>query len=326
MGGSPAPQQDPGIAEAAKLSAQTGSDALAWMMGRTATTDAWAAEDRARYERTFRPLEDAFVADAAGYDTSERRQAEAARAQASVRSQAAIGRGITGRAMAAMGVAPGSGRYGGGAAAGQMAETLAAVGAGNEARRAVEAEGRARTAQAIALGQGAQASAAGLMGMGTSAGGAGFGMAMNGYGQSGELLNQAYQNDLAAWDANESGLSSLLGGVGMLGGTVLSNPGMLSILSDEDAKTDRRPARGALGALKRMPVDRWRYRPGQGDEAEHTGVMAQDFRRETGLGDGRTIPVVDAVGVTMGAVKELAGEVERLARRVGRGARPRRAA
>jgi hypothetical protein len=41
--------------------------------------------------------------------------------------------------------------------------------------------------------------------------------------------------------------------------------------------------------------------------------MAQDFKRVTGLGDGRSISVIDAIGVTMGAVKELAEKIDTLA-------------
>jgi hypothetical protein len=40
--------------------------------------------------------------------------------------------------------------------------------------------------------------------------------------------------------------------------------------------------------------------------------MAQDFKRETGLGDGKNIHVVDALGVAMGAIQELAEKVDRV--------------
>ncbi|CAJ0860523.1 hypothetical protein AMST5_01310 [freshwater sediment metagenome] len=61
-----------------------------------------------------------------------------------------------------------------------------------------------------------------------------------------------------------------------------------------------------------MPVEAWKYKEGEGDGGEHVGVMAQDFKRETGLGDGKSIHVVDALGVAMGAIQELAEKVESL--------------
>ena len=65
-----------------------------------------------------------------------------------------------------------------------------------------------------------------------------------------------------------------------------------------------------LDALKRMPVEAWKYKAGEGDGGEHVGAYAQDFKKATGLGDGESINVIDALGVTMGAVKELAETVD----------------
>ena len=67
-----------------------------------------------------------------------------------------------------------------------------------------------------------------------------------------------------------------------------------------------------------MPVDEWQYKRGvaDGGKQRHVGPYAEDFKRETGKGDGKTIPVVDAIGTTMGAVKELSAKVDRLDKRV----------
>jgi hypothetical protein len=82
--------------------------------------------------------------------------------------------------------------------------------------------------------------------------------------------------------------------------------------SDENAKEDKREVKGVLDALKKMPIEAWKYKDGEGDGGEHIGTYAQDFKKQTGLGDGKNINVIDALGVTMGAVKELAEKVENL--------------
>jgi hypothetical protein len=43
---------------------------------------------------------------------------------------------------------------------------------------------------------------------------------------------------------------------------------------------------------------------------------AEEFRENTGLGDGQTIAFQDAIGVTMGAVKDLDAEVRDLSAKI----------
>ncbi|MFG1201754.1 tail fiber domain-containing protein [Xanthobacter aminoxidans] len=86
------------------------------------------------------------------------------------------------------------------------------------------------------------------------------------------------------------------------------------IFSDENAKENKEPATGTLEAVRSMPVQERDYKPGMGDGGRHIGTYAQHFEAATGKGDGRSIPVIDAIGVTMGAVKELDAKVEKLAR------------
>lgn len=57
-----------------------------------------------------------------------------------------------------------------------------------------------------------------------------------------------------------------------------------------------------LAAVADLEVGRWNYR---GDDAEHIGPYAEDFREAFGVGDGKTINVIDAIGVLFAAVKEL---------------------
>ncbi len=126
---------------------------------------------------------------------------------------------------------------------------------------------------------------------------------------------------MQTWQANQGSLAGIGGAVGQIGGAILANPGTLAALaatSDENAKENRKPARGILGMVEKMPVEEWDYKPGVEDGGRHVGPMAQDFQAATGKGDGRSIPMVDAFGVTLGAVQELAAKVDRLERK-GRG-------
>jgi hypothetical protein len=120
--------------------------------------------------------------------------------------------------------------------------------------------------------------------------------------------NQAQQSRNATTGA-------LAGTFGSIAGAAL--PFIFS--SDEDMKRDMRPvdAEAVLDMVRMMPTSEWSYKPeaqamGQ-PGGRHIGPMAQDFRRITGKGDGRSIPVVDAFGMLLTATKALADKVERVA-------------
>lgn len=62
-----------------------------------------------------------------------------------------------------------------------------------------------------------------------------------------------------------------------------------------------------------MPVEEWTYKQGVADEGRHIGPYAEDFQAATGKGDGKTINLMDAVGVNMKATQELSQKVEQVA-------------
>jgi hypothetical protein len=62
--------------------------------------------------------------------------------------------------------------------------------------------------------------------------------------------------------------------------------------------------------------------PGIEDGGEHVGPYAEDMQRVTGLGDGKSIKVQDALGLTMRAVQDVSRKVDRIAQQVGLGAYP----
>jgi hypothetical protein len=86
-----------------------------------------------------------------------------------------------------------------------------------------------------------------------------------------------------------------------------------NLKSDRASKQDISPANGEaiLSKLARLQVSEWAYREEPG--ARHVGPMAQDFHALFGLGgDDKTIPAVDANGVTIAALQALLRRVETL--------------
>lgn len=322
MGGS-APRSDPQMGQAALLSAQTGKDMLAWMQQQAQVTNGWAAEDRARYKGVFEPMQDAFIAEAKGFASPERKLAAADAAAADVTLAAGQQQGQMKRQMGAMGVNPASGRFM--AAMGRQGTdtALATAGARNLATRTVDDQGRQLRAAAINMGSGMGVNPGTSMGLSNSAGSAGFQGAMSGYGQQASILNQDYQNRMQAWQAKQGMMGGLFGGLGTIAGAL---PWGTGILSSKGLKTDKAPVKGALEAVKAMPVEKWTYKPGAGDGGTHVGPYAEDFAKETGMGDGKTIDPISAMGLTMKAVQELSAKVEAIAPHVAAKAQAERTA
>lgn len=294
----------------------------------------WAAEDRDRYTNTFQPLQDAYIEKTSNWDSSENLAKAASEAKADVANATAQAAQTRQRQMTAMGVNPASGRYAGTERAADTASALASAGAQNNARTQRQTQALGLQASAIDMGNGLSASATSNLGLGVNTGNSvvgnninnqqswnsgnqllysGYSTAMKGYSTQAEILNNLYANQISAYSAqnaanSSSGLGSILGGVGQIAGMFMP--------SDENIKTDKVPAKGSLDAVKSMPIQEWTYKPGEGDGGRHIGTYAQDFQRATGKGDGKSIPVIDAIGVTMGAVKELSDKVDSLAKSI----------
>lgn len=161
----------------------------------------------------------------------------------------------------------------------------------------------------------------------------GYGAAIGGFNSLATLgmnasqgLYSNYSSAKAVQAQSDAGLAS---GIGSLVGAGISNAkgigsaigslGTLLMSSDKNVKENKRPALGILDALKKIPVDEWDYKEGEGDGGSHVGPYAQDFQKATGKGDGKTINVIDAIGVTMGAVKELDAKVDKIVASTERG-------
>lgn len=87
--------------------------------------------------------------------------------------------------------------------------------------------------------------------------------------------------------------------------------GGLAMFSDRNMKDEvKETSTPVLDALAKMPsIKTWKYKKGTGISQErHIGAMAQDFKKAFGVGDGKTINVVDAVGVIMAGLQEYAND------------------
>lgn len=304
MGGS-APAQDPNIGIAALKSANVGEMMLDFMKKQSEVTNGWAAEDRDRYQKTFLPLQDKFIADAQAFASPERKEAVQTQAAADVGLGMRQASEAAKRQSMAMGVNPASGRAQGASVKMATDQGLAMAGARNMAGRQVEEQGRALEASAINMGAGMAVNPATSMGISNGAMTSGASAAMQGYGQQGSLLNAQYQNQMQAWQANQSGIGALGSALGSMAG--------LFIGSSEKIKHDKKPVKDALGAVREMPVEAWTYNEGEGDGGRHIGPYAEDFKKATGMGDGKKIDVISMMGLTLGAVRELDAKVDKLA-------------
>lgn len=310
MGGkNKAPKVDQRIGQAALMSAQTGRDYLAMMREQAAISNQWAAEDREWSQGTFRPLQDQYVADAKDWTSPDRIAARVGQSEAAALAQISNARDQNQRMMAASGVAPNSGRAAALADTSAIREGLAVAGVGNSERRAVQAEGEGRILNAINMGAGYAVNPATSLGLSNNAYGQGFQGAMAGYGQSGRLLGLQQDLKNQQWQMNQNAQAGMLGGIGQIAGMAFGG----GFMSDEDAKMDKKPVgRSLLKAVEKMPVEEWTYKPGMGDGGRHVGTYAQDFQKQTGMGDGKSINIIDALGTTMGAIKELSAKVSKL--------------
>lgn len=293
----------------------------------------WAADDRSRYETVYQPLEDKYVDTATNWDSAEREASQAGEARADVQNASDLQRQTSNRQMAAMGVNPNSGRFAATQRSGETATALASAGAANNARNTVRQQGIAMQADAINMGKGLPSQAASASSLGLTAGNSavgntlsgnaaytnslgimnsGYSGASNAYGQSANTLTNLYNSQLNAYNsqqqASANSSSSLWSGLGTAAGM-----GMMAF-SSKELKENKQPIEGALEAVKNMPVEKWEDKEGVADGGQHIGPYAEDFQKATGMGDGKTINMIDAMGVNMKATQELDQKVDQLSK------------
>jgi hypothetical protein len=130
------------------------------------------------------------------------------------------------------------------------------------------------------------------------------GLNQMGYGASGDLAgllgsnlmnqgNMAYQGA-----ANQNAASgSMWGNLAGLGTAAL----MFSSIGLKD-KMNTPSTADILYNVRNLALDKWKYK---GINQEFIGPYAEEFTERFGVGDGKTINLLDAIGVLLGAVKEL---------------------
>lgn len=232
-----------------------------------------------------------------------------------------------------MGVNPGSARFGAPDNSASLIRAAGVAGAMNEATAGREAGGIQLRGQAAgmassAAGAGAQigldasrgsvaTKVAGLnaglpwyqagnsMTQGAAANMASiYGTATKAYGDSLDYAMKTKQ--LTADEINKWGSSAMGGGM----------------QSSKTVKTDKRKVddEAVLEKVKRVPVGRWRYKKGAGDEGEHIGAYAEDVQREFGdtvAPGGRVIDVISMHGIALAGIRALAKKVDRIEKTAG---------
>lgn len=133
----------------------------------------YARRDRERYEQVFLPMQDRYIQEAEAYDSPERREAEASRAQVDIQRQAEAARSNSDQRLRSMGIDPSQMRSASLLDTQQVGLAAQQALAGNNARQGVEDRGRAMRADALNVGAGLPAqSLAGFAGAGAAGQGA----------------------------------------------------------------------------------------------------------------------------------------------------------
>jgi len=128
-----------------------------------------------------------------------------------------------------------------------------------------------------------------------------------------QIINNAVQGMPTATSTTGTSTPSAMSGLGSL-----ASIAALFFASDEDVKSDVSTLgseEDVLRGLKKTPVKTWRYDPRKGGPNDggkkHIGPMAQDMKRNLGIGTGRALPVVDVLGAHHAAISALAKKVDR---------------
>jgi hypothetical protein len=235
-------------------------------------------------------VQDSMVQDAREFDRAQRTDELAAEAGADVNAAASSARQQSARAMARMGVMPGSGRAAAQDARMQLGQTAMLAGAKNNARRAARAEGyslddRANNALAgyPAMGMQATGAGAGLAASGVGIANAGLAGMNSGYGAAAGIAGQMGQNATSMFGAQasyknaqdqlaaQSDPTNMLLGAAVGVGTSWATGGM----SDRRLKTDI----VAVGRDERTGLGLYEFAYLNGDGRRFRGVMADEVEQ-----------------------------------------------
>ena len=242
-----------------------------------------AQEDRQRYEDVYQPIEDDLISDFMDFDSTERRDREAGRAQAGVTHAFDAQRRNAEQRLSSLGVDPSQVRGGALDLGVRIEEAKAQAGAGNQARNRVEDLGRSLRAEAINIGKGypsqvaasyGQSLAAGNSAVGNmnatvgsgantmGTGGSWGGMAGNQVNSTMSGINNMYSGQMSEYNA-QGGLMESLGGlagqaVGGWGASGFAKPwgseggGVVGPIDIGEARNDLAPQPGPNDSVPTM--------------------------------------------------------------------------
>lgn len=302
---------------------------------------AFSAEELNRYRTVTRPLQDRVVADANNWDSPDEIARATGQAAATVQGQFDAARASNERTMAANGVSPDSGRTIQGGVDDANSLALMKAGAVNTTTDARKREGIGLRGQAVGMmtgtaGTGLQASqlAVGANNAASAVPGtqastyntmsqpalAYTGSAMTGNTAAANILNQQYQNQVAASGNRMGAIGSIIGAGARVAAAALP-------ISDVNAKQDIEDfdEDEAMNALRKVPISEWSYKPGEGDGGRHVGPMAQDVNAAMGeqaAPGGKAIDLISLNGVNMAAIKALDARLAKLEKAGGKPAAP----
>lgn len=123
------------------------------------------------------------------------------------------------------------------------------------------------------------------------------------------LANQAklaYEGQNADNQHSEGIWGAIGGGAGALAGLAAFSSAALKTYDSTPSTED------ILNNVRELSLEKWKYK---GIDQKFLGAYAEEFTDRFGVGDGKTINMVDAIGVLLGAIKELDKKIATLEER-----------
>lgn len=197
------------------------------------------------YKDTYQPVEQKAAQEAMDYDSDSNVNRRMGIASANVTQQFSNAQQQNARSLARYGVNPNSSVFARENAKLMSNQALAAAGAQTGAAFDTQDRAIALRAGVADRGRGVTGTVGNFLNSGVSTGtsvgnnssqgmstfqqgtntmGQGFSSAMQGYNNQANILNQDFQNRLQSYNASQSGLNSLLGAAGSIGGMMLAGP------------------------------------------------------------------------------------------------------
>ena len=142
----------------------------------------------------------------------------------------------------------------------------------------------------------------------------GYGGAVGANTSAGNLYLGQYDAQLKGYAAKQQADAALWGGIGQAAGMAYAK-------SSKKIKTNKQPIEDAeiLKEVKTLPIEKWKYKKGEGDGGEHVGPYAEDVQSRFGdkaAPGGKMIDIISMVGINLAAIKALSKQVDKIERKI----------